>query len=329
MHRLIYAPLIAAAFLMTFTAAPVWAEDVIITPLGQKTGDFCRADRAMIFEDPDGTRVLYDPGRTVAGGTDPRLGDIDLMLLSSVHSDHIGDKSTTQDPDDAGGVCAGNPPLTATLPNTNFAEIAADTGAKVFAGGEVRDYLRTKVAAAGGATAQVDVLRHGGKRTLGGVTVAVVPAHHSNGVPRGHLDAALAASLAPDGLTAYVGPENGFVLTFSNGLAIYLSGDTGHTADMAAIVRDFYGARVAVVNMGDIFSMGPEEAAWAVNNLLKPKTAIPTHANDDDPASTTGGVVNPGSRVETFINLVNKSSKVIVPLSGVPISCDGKGNCSQ
>ena len=282
----------------------------------------------MILEDPNGTRVLYDPGRTVAGGTDSRLGDIDIILLSSVHSDHIGVGKLDQDPDTA-VVCAGNPPLAAT-PNSNLAEIAAAKGSNVIVGVEMRDFLRRKVAAEGGSSGQVDVLRHGGKRIVGGVTIAVIAAHHSNGVPRSLLNSTaggdgLADILAPDGLTAYVGPENGYVLTFSNGLVVYLSGDTGQTADMAMVVRDFYKARVAVVNMGDIFSMGPEEAAFAVNKLIKPKTVIPSHANQ---ASTTGGVVNGGTRLDTFINLVNKA-KVIVPLSGVPITCDGKGKCTQ
>ena len=56
------------------TAAPAQAAEVKITSLGSHAGEFCRQDRALIFEDPDGTRLLYDPGRTVAGGSDPRPG---------------------------------------------------------------------------------------------------------------------------------------------------------------------------------------------------------------------------------------------------------------
>ena len=37
-------------------------------------------DRALIFEDPNGTRLLYDPGRTVAGANDPRLGKVDVKI---------------------------------------------------------------------------------------------------------------------------------------------------------------------------------------------------------------------------------------------------------
>ena len=68
----------------------------------------------------------------------------------------------------------------------------------------------------------------------------MVRADHSNGVPRNLLNAELAASLMPDQLTAYAGPENGYVLTFTNGLVAYLSGDTGHTSDMATIVSEYY-----------------------------------------------------------------------------------------
>ena len=322
-------------FIFAFVLSLGWslarAQNVTITPLGQKTGEFCRADRALLFEDPNGTTILYDAGRTVAGATDARLpAGLDVVLLSSVHSDHIGVGKLDQNPDDGGAVCAGNPPLAST-PNSNTAEIIAGFPAsKSFLGGEMRDFMRAKVAAEGGDTGQVDVLRHGGKRIVGGVTIAVVSAHHSNGVPRQLLTSTkkgdgIADILAADRLTAYVGPENGYVLTFSNGLAVYLSGDTGQTADMALVVRDYYGARVAVVNMGDIFSMGPEEAAFAINSLIKPQTVIPSHANQ---ASTTGGVVNGGTRLETFIGLVG-GANVIVPLSGVEISCDGVGNCTQ
>jgi hypothetical protein len=58
------------------------AQTVKVTPLGARTGEFCNADRALLFEDPTGVRILYDPGATVAGGTDPRLGDVHAILLS-------------------------------------------------------------------------------------------------------------------------------------------------------------------------------------------------------------------------------------------------------
>jgi len=68
-------PWIAAVFAFgAALACPVVAQTVKVTPLGGIDGEFCPQDRALIFEDPNGTRILHDAGRTVAGPTDPRLG---------------------------------------------------------------------------------------------------------------------------------------------------------------------------------------------------------------------------------------------------------------
>src|SRR5690349_19187437 len=66
------------------------AGTVKVTPLGGFDGEFCAQDRALVFEDPNGTRILYDPGRSVVGASDPRLGKVDIMLVSHMHGDHLG-----------------------------------------------------------------------------------------------------------------------------------------------------------------------------------------------------------------------------------------------
>ena len=72
----------AAAALGAALSLPVLAQTVKVTPLGGIDGEFCAQDRALVFEDPNGTRILYDPGRTVAGATDPRLGKIEIGRAS-------------------------------------------------------------------------------------------------------------------------------------------------------------------------------------------------------------------------------------------------------
>src|SRR3954466_10562943 len=79
----------AAAF-----AHPALAVNVKVTPLGTHDGEFCAQDRALVFEDPNGTRILYDPGRSVVGASDPRLGNIDIILVSHMHGDHVGNAHT-------------------------------------------------------------------------------------------------------------------------------------------------------------------------------------------------------------------------------------------
>src|SRR4051812_10444088 len=85
---------LAAAALCASCAMPMMDSPnpatVKVTALGSHDGEFCARDRALIFEDPNGTRILYDAGFTVRGADDPRLGKIDGVLLSHVHGDHLG-----------------------------------------------------------------------------------------------------------------------------------------------------------------------------------------------------------------------------------------------
>src|SRR3546814_12783315 len=69
------------------------AQTVKITPLGSHAGEFCAFDSAMIFEDPDGTRLLYDVGRTERGAEDARLGSLEPGLMSPVHGEDTGERT--------------------------------------------------------------------------------------------------------------------------------------------------------------------------------------------------------------------------------------------
>ena len=102
----------------------------------------------------------------------------------------------------------------------------------------------------------------------------------------------------------------------------YLSGDTGITAEQDAVVRRFFKANLVVMNIGGIFSTGPQEAAWVVNELVQPKAVIASHANE---AATVDGEVQPGTKTATFIEAV--SVPVHVPLSGGTMEFDGEAAC--
>jgi L-ascorbate metabolism protein UlaG (beta-lactamase superfamily) len=292
---------------------------VKVTPLGSHDGEFCVLDRAMVFEDPDGTRILYDAGFTVRGPDDPRLGKIDAVLLSHVHNDHLG---LAHQPAANAGACNKPDFSVRVAPISNTANIAAGKKAKVLVGSDMHTFLAAKVKAAGGDPAQVQLVRFGASAKVGGVTVATVPAAHSNSVDPAFLDKNLADMLRANGLAAYVGPPTGYVLTFTNGLAVYLSGDTGITAEQELVVRRHYRANLAVINIGGVFTTGPAEAAFVITDLVKPNAVIASHANEP---ATQGGKVRPGTRTEQFMKRVTIPAHV--PLSGKTMSFDGNGRC--
>jgi L-ascorbate metabolism protein UlaG (beta-lactamase superfamily) len=299
--------------------AAAGAGNVKITPLGSHDGEFCARDRALVFEDPDGTRILYDAGFTVRGPNDPRLGKVDVVLLSHVHGDHIG---PAHQPAANAGVC-GNPDFSVSVtPNSNTVNIVVGKKARFLVGGEMNSFFPTKVGSAGGDPKQVQVLRYGAMAKVGGVRFASVPAVHTNGLPPEFLDKNLGDMLRANGLTAYIGPPGGYVVSFTNGLVVYLSGDTGITAEQDVVVRRHYKANLAVINIGDVFTTGPTEAAYVINELVKPNSVIASHANE---VATKGGKVLPGTRTETFIKAVKVPAHV--PLSGKTMEFGGNGKC--
>jgi len=293
----------------------------------------------LLFEDPTGVRILYDPGRTV-DEADGRLGDVHVMLLSHAHNDHIGDVR----PATGGGTCAA-PAAGAANPNTNFAAIAALKNAAVLAPGELSTYLSRKIqnirgsapaaCAEGGLDNIFDVplpapctasLRPGGSRTArrggvsSGVRIAAVQAIHSNGVAAPLVD----SPGEPPGLSGYGGSEGGFVITFTNGLVAYLTGDTGMFGDMDTIISRYYHPTLVVLNMSDTVTLGPNEAIYMMKSLIRPRSVMPSHVNEQ---ATAGGAVRAGTRTAQFEFFANDVTEVIVPLSDVTRNFDGTGRC--
>jgi len=99
----------------------------------------------------------------------------------------------------------------------------------------------------------------GGARDFGGCKIKFTPAFHSSSFPDG----------------SYGGMPMGVVIEI-DGLRCYHAGDTALFSDMRLIGRG--GLDVALLPIGDNFTMGPEDALEAVE-LLQPKLVVPIHYN--------------------------------------------------
>ena len=109
---------------------------------------------------------------------------------------------------------------------------------------------------------QISPMNKGGTQTVADVKITMVHAVHSCGIQDGDQ-------------IVYGGEACGYVLEFSNGVKIYHAGDTNVFSDMA-IIRDLYAPKIAMLPIGDHFTMSPREAAYACK-LLKPEMVIPMH----------------------------------------------------
>lgn len=296
------------------------AANVKVTPLGSHDGEFCPQDRALVFEDPNGTRILYDPGRTVAGASDPRLGKIDIVLVTHMHGDHAGNAHIKEV---NAGECGKPETPVSAMPNSSAVNIAIAKKSKIVTGTEMQAFFAAKLKANGGTPGDSMLARFGGSQTVGGVKIATVTAMHSNGLDPDYIGGEMGKAMKDAGIAGYVGEATGYVLKFSNRLVVYLSGDTGITSDQEKVVRGQYAAKLAVMNIGDGFTTGPVEAAYVINDLVKPASVIPSHANE---VGTKGGKVVPGSKTEAFLKAVKVPAHI--PLSGKTMEFDGDGKCA-
>lgn len=99
--------------------------------------------------------------------------------------------------------------------------------------------------------------------------------HHPFGYTK--LTLALHGSGLPDG--SYGGNPVGFLITTTDKLKVYLACDTGLFGDMRLIGEE--GIDLAVLPIGDNFTMGPDDALRAVK-LIQPRHVIPVHYNTWD-----------------------------------------------
>ena len=83
------------------------------------------------------------------------------------------------------------------------------------------------------------------------------------------------SSVEDEGRPLYAGAAAGYVISFEDGLTAYFAGDTSVFGDMR-LIADLYRPTIAFLPIGDLFTMGPEQAAKACE-LLKIKRVVPMH----------------------------------------------------
>jgi L-ascorbate metabolism protein UlaG (beta-lactamase superfamily) len=136
--------------------------------------------------------------------------------------------------------------------------IAHRFGCPVIAQVELRGWLSLR----GLPEDMSQAVNKGGTVEVAGVKLTLTHANHSS-------------SIFADGVFQYAGESCGFVIEVEDGFKVYVSGDTNVFGDMSLIAR-IYSPDVAIIPIGDHFTMGPREAAVALE-LLGVSRCVPCH----------------------------------------------------
>ncbi len=169
--------------------------------------------------------------------------------------------------------------------------IAKDTGCDVVCAYEVYTHLESK------GVKKCHPMGKGGSQSVAGLTFTMVQATHSSsfdepGRPHG-------------------GGEAGFVVTLEDGTRIYYAGDTGPTMDMV-MVRELYAPEIGMLPIGDLFTMGPREAAWAAGKLGV-RWVVPMHYRTFDALTGTADALR------DELKKAGLAAEVVAPEPGVAV----------
>lgn len=102
----------------------------------------------------------------------------------------------------------------------------------------------------------------GGTQKVGDFEATMTHAFHSSSIQDGKE-------------RVYAGEAAGYVLRMPGGVRVYHAGDTALFGDMK-LIGELYKPDIACLPIGDLFTMGPREAAYAIR-LLGVKHVIPIH----------------------------------------------------
>jgi L-ascorbate metabolism protein UlaG (beta-lactamase superfamily) len=167
-------------------------------------------------------------------------------------------------------------------------DIAKATGAPVITNFDLCMWL------AGKGLEKFDPMNTGGTTDQGGFTVALVRADHSS-------------SMIENNVPIYLGNPCGVIIKAPSEPTVYHLGDTDVFADMA-LINELHQPKVALVPIGDRFTMSPKSAAFAVKRFLPVETVVPCHYGSFP-------IIEPNA--DKFIaEMKGSTTKVIVPEKG-------------
>lgn len=228
---------------------------------------------------PGGQVIVIDPWLIANPKTPPAykkleaLGKVDVILVTHAHADHFADA-----------------PALALM---NQAQVRApgDLNATLVALGVLPAALAPR-------------FNKGGTVTVApGIKVTAVHAEHSSTLV--WKNPATGKDETHSG-----GEPVGYVVELENGFRIYHAGDTAVFGDMKYI-GERYKPDLALVPIGGNFTMDPEDAAYAVRELVKPKVVIPMHYGTNPLATGTASA---------FVGAMSGAAvKVIVAEPGQPL----------
>ncbi|WP_340278413.1 metal-dependent hydrolase [Staphylococcus coagulans] len=139
-------------------------------------------------------------------------------------------------------------------------ELANRNHATVIGSAEVANYLSTAK-----GIENVHPMNIGGKWEFDFGVLKFVQAFHSSSLTN------------DEGIPIYLGMPMGVILEL-DGKTIYHAGDTGLFSDMK-LIAERHPVDVCFVPIGDNFTMGIEDASYAINHLIRPKLTVPIHYN--------------------------------------------------
>src|SRR5262245_2251058 len=171
-------------------------------------------------------------------------------------------------------------------------EIAKATGAPVIANYDLCMWL------AGKGLEKFDPMNTGGTTEQGGFTVTLVRADHSSGDIK-------------DGMPIYLGNPCGVVVKTAGEPTVYHMGDTDIFSDMG-LIAEIHQPNVAMVPIGDRFTMSPKTAALAVKRFFKLAAVIPCHYG-------TFPIIEPTAN-KFVAEMKGHATRVIVPDKGKAVT---------